>query len=367
MARSPSSWASHNPWDPSRFNGHPAFHGKTRRNPHSAVGYYSLMLDELSSCCTTEPLVKDRHAGFQRKGVSPMAGASQAIILDINETRIHVVRRGQGPPLFALHGGPGLDHTTLMPGMGPVEKQHELIYIDLRCHGLSGRPETPPLSMQQMVRDIEGIREALGFNTISILGHSMGGKLALLYALKHPYRVRSLVIAGSSPAPPRFARSFMGAPGRLGTKFRLLLWVILFGWRQALSSSWSIEESMRLYWRWCWPFYTRRTEPSTALKPLLLHALIPPLTGARELLVEMDTLDLSRVIHQIQVRTLAICGVDDPLYATDQRLFERVPHAAVILLPCSGHFLNLDNPTEYAQSLLTFLSRDHEHCGQSTD
>ncbi|MEO5887293.1 MAG: alpha/beta hydrolase, partial [Anaerolineales bacterium] len=57
--------------------------------------------------------------------------------INIGDTRLHFVERGEGHPLFVVHGGPGLDHHMFGDYLDPLSDQFRLILVDLRANGLS--------------------------------------------------------------------------------------------------------------------------------------------------------------------------------------------------------------------------------------
>ena len=103
------------------------------------------------------------------------------------------------PTLIALHGGLGFDHGYLRPGLGPLRDHAQVIYVDLRGQGRSGRPALASCTLDQMADDIAGLCALLGIDRTAIFGHSAGGFVAMQAALRHPKLVQGLVLCGSSP------------------------------------------------------------------------------------------------------------------------------------------------------------------------
>ena len=113
----------------------------------------------------------------------------------INKTRIWIELEGKGTPLFLLAGGPGSSH-HYMHEFSSLKEKHLLVYMD----GFGrGRSDTAKLvteyGLTRDVEDIEGVRKALGFGKIDILGHSYGGVLAEAYAVSYRDNVARLILA----------------------------------------------------------------------------------------------------------------------------------------------------------------------------
>jgi proline iminopeptidase len=112
--------------------------------------------------------------------------------MPIRDVSLFVKVIGHGYPLLLMHGGPGLDHTTLS-SLEPLADQFTLIFYDHRCNGRSsGAVET--MTWENLTADAEALRKGLGFDQWAVLGHSFGGNVALEYALRYPHSVSHLLL-----------------------------------------------------------------------------------------------------------------------------------------------------------------------------
>ena len=107
-------------------------------------------------------------------------------------------RSGAGDPLVCLPGGPGRDARYLGDLGGLAERAGcELIIFEPRGTGASAVPADPgTYRVDRMVGDVEALRAHLGLDQMGLLGHSVGGDLALLYAARYPERIARLVLVG---------------------------------------------------------------------------------------------------------------------------------------------------------------------------
>lgn len=102
---------------------------------------------------------------------------------------------GTGEPIIVVHGGPGLDHGYLQPGLDALATRHTLVYYDQRGTGRSGATlDSVTINIDTFVEDIEALRQTLGFERVSVLGHSFGSLIALQYAMRHPESLRALIL-----------------------------------------------------------------------------------------------------------------------------------------------------------------------------
>lgn len=129
--------------------------------------------------------------------------------VDGSALRLEGGRLTTKPTLIALHGGPRLDHAYLKPGLGPLREHAQVLYVDLRAQGQSGRPPVASGTLEQMADDVTPLCWLLGIGRPVIFGHSAGGFVALHMAVCHPGLVGGLILCDTSPtlAPSRMAAS----------------------------------------------------------------------------------------------------------------------------------------------------------------
>ena len=103
---------------------------------------------------------------------------------------------GSGPPLFLIHGiGAARDGWRFMV---PTLREHfTVISYDLRGHGTSPLPDAS-FGLDELVADLERLRERTGIDRAHFAGHSLGGQIAPAYALAYPDRVLSLGILSAA-------------------------------------------------------------------------------------------------------------------------------------------------------------------------
>lgn len=104
---------------------------------------------------------------------------------------------GAGPPLLVLHGlfGSAGNWRSVARELG---RQRRVYTLDLRNHGDS--PHAPAMDYDSMAGDLLAFMQREGLERAAVLGHSMGGKAAMRFALTHPERVERLVVVDVAPA-----------------------------------------------------------------------------------------------------------------------------------------------------------------------
>lgn len=129
------------------------------------------------------------------------AQAARQGMLSLPDARLFYEIVGSGEPIIVVHGGPGLDHEYLRPGLDALGAGNTLIYYDQRGTGRSSAELVDSvIDFDAFVEDVDALREALGYESISVLGHSFGALIALEYARRYPDRTRALILM--SPVEP---------------------------------------------------------------------------------------------------------------------------------------------------------------------
>jgi len=112
--------------------------------------------------------------------------------------KIYYETEGSGSPVFLVAGGPGSSHASFHPWFSRLAAEHTVVYLDNIGRGRSDRlvpQRSSEYTVERDAEDIEALRIALGYDRISVIGHSYGGMPALAYALKYPQHVSRLVLS----------------------------------------------------------------------------------------------------------------------------------------------------------------------------
>ena len=120
--------------------------------------------------------------------------------VNIGDTRLYVVERGQGYPLIVLHGGPGLDHHEFADYLDPLCDQFRLILVDMRAQGKSDVCPEKTWTLEQMAKDVVSLANALGLEKYAVLGHSYGAFVALQNAVDFPGAAAQTIVSGGVPS-----------------------------------------------------------------------------------------------------------------------------------------------------------------------
>jgi len=268
--------------------------------------------------------------------------------------RIHVVERGQGPALVLLHGVL-LSSALWVHQLRDLADHHRVIAVDLRGHGQS-LPGSTGSGIQTLAADVRAVLEALSVDRAVVVGHSMGGMVALELALDLPSDERRRRLAGivltSTTAGP-----FTSLPGWAGVvrmtapvTARALLVTERFG-AKALPSR-------DLRWWIVRLGFGADAPPAQVRFVEALHRGTPSRTLS-DLIPSLATFDLSARLGSLDVPVLVVVGSHDKLTAPRlaRRMAEGLPEAQLVELPRCGHLPMLERPHEFSRLVDEFAAK----------
>src|SRR5262245_49019717 len=118
---------------------------------------------------------------------------------DLEECRIHYVTRGEGRPIFFLHGFPQFWFLWRRQ-LEDLGRDHEVYAADMRGYNLSCRPaEGDAYRMRHLLPDVRQLGDKLGVDPLTLVGHDWGGLGAWAFPLKYPELLDGLVVIDGPP------------------------------------------------------------------------------------------------------------------------------------------------------------------------
>jgi 3-oxoadipate enol-lactonase len=260
----------------------------------------------------------------------------------VDGTTLYYERRGEGEPVLLIQGMSGTHLAWGEPFLGALGDDLDLVIYNHRGVGESG-PQEGAVTITGLADDAAGMLEALGWETAHVLGISMGGMVAQELALRHPERIRTLVLgctypggAGAQLADPALVQELAGA---LLSGDREL--ALRTGFAANLSAAFASEEAN---WE---PFHAMATG---------LPVPVPVIIAQMQAVIGHDT---SARLGSIDKPTLVIHGTEDRMLpVTNGELIARlVPDARLELLEGVGHMFWWEQPERSAALVRSHVTR----------
>ncbi len=295
--------------------------------------------------------------------LGPASGGSRARhqpehgLIPVNGTALYYESIGRGPTILIVHGGPGLDHTYLLPQMARLSDHYRLIFYDMRGSGKSSvDPDTTRMTLDNLVKDIEGLRVAFKLGEMNLLGHSFGGLLAMFYATRYPQNLNSLLLVNPTPARSEYRdASFKILKARRPSKDSISLAAITrtdaFNRREPRA----MEQFYRIFFRTM--FYHEAMVDSLTL------TLSPEYQAQSKLLIalyndeNLKTYDLLPALDSVRCPTLIVTGDHDmvPREGTEE-IRDHIHGSRLVVLKDCGHFPFVEAPDDFFSAVRSFLA-----------
>jgi 4,5:9,10-diseco-3-hydroxy-5,9,17-trioxoandrosta-1(10),2-diene-4-oate hydrolase len=276
--------------------------------------------------------------------------------LDFEETsrylegdyRLHYHEAGEGPALVLLHGsGPGVSGWSNFRGNFPVfADRFRTVVFDMPGFGRSERPELDRAYPRVAADALLVLLDKLGIERAHLLGNSMGGYVALEFALAYPSRVDRLVLMGPGglavnilgPDPSEGGRrlgDFMMAPSREA----MVAWVDTMVSNKAVVDDALIDERL-----------------ANALAPGALESAVAIFMSLGQ---HPEPVPLWARLKAIKAPTLVTWGRDDRMLPVEGALlgFRQLPNAELHIFSKCGHWAQVERKSDFERLVIEFLTR----------
>jgi pimeloyl-ACP methyl ester carboxylesterase len=262
-------------------------------------------------------------------------------------------RNGSAEIYYAVHGHgtPLLFFSeTACPGdiwqafqVPEFARDHRAITHDYRGTGKSSRP-TAQYSCEDFIDDAAAVLDHLNAGPAILLGHSMGGRIAMLMALQYPEKVQKLIVASVGP----------GVPGAPPIPFKMCKEMVEWGYEKYVR-----EHTLEVGWT---QEYIERHPDKVEHFLNIRMSNLPGLEDYLRHVVARQACDLSARIKKIKQATLVLVGEHDHGSATGashriaaEMLAKELPNGTFAVIPNEAHNYFMTNPGEAHRIIRQFL------------
>jgi proline iminopeptidase len=276
-------------------------------------------------------------------------------LVDVGDTQLHVVERGEGYPLLVLHGGPGLDHHEFADYLDPLADRHRLVLVDQRAQGLSTPCDPATWTLRQMAADVVALARSLELPRYAVLGHSFGAFVALQWGVEFPDEPGPAIISSGVPS----SRYLDRIADNLGVFEPVEL-------RERVAASWAREQEVRtsedvaallhdqMPFHFADPLdpriadFERRSQGSVYSAEVLRHF---SQAGYGDIDVEDRLGGVRRPVLVLAGRHDRTCVLDGA-----RAIAEGIPGATLVVFERSGHMTYVEEQERYVEVVRSFLA-----------
>ena len=266
--------------------------------------------------------------------------------LRIGDCTINYHDQGKGEPILLIHGsGPGVTAWANWRGVIPeLSARARVIAPDMIGFGYTQCPAGRRLDPEAWVNQLTGLLDALDIATVSVVGNSFGGAIALALAQRHPQRVKRLVLMGSAGLSFPITEGLEKVWGYQPSLQAMGELMEVFAYDHSLIN----DDLVRM-----------RYEASIRDDVQTRFAQLFP--APRQQGVEMLALP-EAALRELPQQTLLIHGRDDRVIPQEvsERLLRLIPHAQLHVFGECGHWVQIERARDFTRLLIDFLTNAAE-------
>jgi proline iminopeptidase len=300
--------------------------------------------------------------------IAPAAYPMQEGFIDSRGVLIYYMTIGRGAPLVIVHGGPGASHDYFLPYLLPLARHNKLVFIDERGSGKSQKLDDPAgYTVENMVEDVEAVRQGLVLGKITLLGHSYGGVLAQAYALKYQNNLSNLILCSTFPSTAQMNQVFVKMKEKMSPELRGRIDALekagLFGHGKDYEKNRYTNDYMIAAWGEGYFPYLYGNKPDPNYDPIAqgntAWDLYREMWGSNgEFIIDGNLKSVEYVdrLPGIHVPTLILVGDHDECDPSlSKEMHEKIGGSQIVVLPNSGHMTFMDQQALFNDSVIGFL------------
>ncbi|AHM61899.1 alpha/beta hydrolase fold containing protein [Flammeovirgaceae bacterium 311] len=286
--------------------------------------------------------------------LSLQAQQQQKVLRVLDSIAISYTEAGRGKETLILLHGLGGTRDHWMRNLPGLSQHYRVLALDLPGYGQSQLQQLPEENLLLFFsKAVVALMDSLSVQKAHLVGHSMGGQLALLLALEQPQRVSSLVLAAPAGIETFTTQEATGLKAYAAASFQ-----------QKQS-----EEQIRQSWAMNFSAMPAETEPLIRARLALNEYDYYP-TYAQVLQAGVSGMleaPVASRLGEIKMPALIVFGAEDKLIpnrylhpgltteAIAQQAQTVIPDSQLVLLPAAGHLLQFEQPEAFNKALLQFL------------
>ncbi len=257
----------------------------------------------------------------------------------VNGVDLYYEIHGEGAPLMLI-AGLASDSQSWQPILNDLSRSYRVIFCDNRGSGRT-EPQYIETSIQHIADDCIALVKYLGLSSVTLLGHSMGGFVALDCAIRYPDYVSSLILAGTSAYNSERNNA------------------LFLDWVSYLESGMDLEYWFRnlFYWIFSERFFKDEKALNDAVRLAVEYPYPQSIIAFKKQVNAIQEWSCLERLPGITSKTLIICGKEDLLFPPEEsrKLFNSISGSIFSVIENAAHALHVENPKAFTHRILNFL------------
>lgn len=261
-------------------------------------------------------------------------------LLELDNKKIYCKEYGKGIPLVLI-AGLGSDSTSWLPVIINLSKHFRVIAFD-NCGVGQSTLNNSNITIEDMAIDAAELIKGLALEKVNILGHSMGGMIAMKLAVDFPDLVDNIVLAATTPYVNERNISLLNdMVSFLDSGMNKKLWF-----------------KNLFYWIFSPKFFDDKAYVEMAITMAINYRYSQSNESFKNQVDALTKFNFISEVHKIEHRTLVMCGKYDLLFPIEETepLFDPIANKEKITISNAAHSVYMDNPMEFVNEVVTFLT-----------
>ena len=253
--------------------------------------------------------------------------------------RIHYHEQGEGEVVIFLHGaGGGASGYSNFKGNYPAfaEAGYRSIVPDLIGYGLSSKPDLAQYDLDLFIAGVKGLVDGLGLKNVTLLGNSLGGAVALGYALAYPQDVARLILM--APGGVEDLDTYLAMPG-IANMFEI------YKSGKTGADAMRAVMTMQLF------------DPSLLTEEIINERAPIALTQTNAARSILKVPNMTARLHELRCPVFGFWGINDQFNPASgaAKLLDNCPNARMVMLNRCGHWVQVEHREMFNRSCIDFM------------
>jgi len=257
----------------------------------------------------------------------------------INGVELYYEIHGKGKPLLLI-AGLASDSQSWLPIVEELSRNYMVITFDNRGVGRT-KPQDVKTSIKDITEDCLALIKHLRLSSVNLLGHSMGGFVALDCAVRYPEYVSKLILAGTS--------AFNSERNN----------ALFLDWISYLENEMNPELWFRniFYWIFSKLFFEDKEALNTAVQFAIEYPYPQSNIAFKNQVKAIKGFNCREDLPNITSKTMIVCGKEDLLFPPEEsfKVLQAIPGAICSIVEHAAHSMFVENPVEFINLVRNFL------------